>query len=140
MKKLICFVLLNATVWAQTPTAISSMPHVSRFVAPAYPSKARTGRMQGETTSEVQVRTDGTVDSVNVTMAHPVFREYVQDALKQWKFEATGKTFAQTVTVRFWLDGCDDKTFPVGETRVQADLPQLVEVRTCAEPVITNTN
>jgi hypothetical protein len=73
-------------------------------------------------------------------MAHPFFRDYVQSALKQWRFEPTGKPFIQRVSVRFWLDGCDDKNFPSGETRVQADLPQLVEVRTCLEVVVVNTN
>ena len=141
MTKLILCTLLFATVWAQTP----SPPHVTKFVAPAYPWKARAARMQGETTTELQVRADGSVESVNVTMAHAIFRDYVEAALKQWEFEPTGKTFVQKVTVRFSLvDGCDDirSSGPDAyrETRVQARLPQLVEVRTCPELIITNTD
>jgi Gram-negative bacterial TonB protein C-terminal len=101
--------------------------------------------MQGETTTELEVRADGTVESVNVTMAHPVFRDYVEGALKQWEFEPTGKMFVQKVTVRFSLvDGCED-IHSIGpdvyrETRVQARLPQLVEVRTCPELIVINTD
>ena len=136
MTRLISCVLLFGTVWAQTPSPPPSSNHVTKFVAPVYPSKARFSRVQGETTSIVQVRANGTVDSVNVTMAHPFFRECVQSALKQWEFEPTGKPFAQEITVRVWLGVCDDKSFPIGETRVQADLPHLVEVRTCGEVLV----
>jgi TonB family protein len=129
MRPILC-IFLFATLWSQTPSPPVRSLHVTKFVAPAYSLKARTSRVQGETTSEVQIRADGTVDSVNVTKAHPFFREYVQSALKQWRFEPTGTTFTQEITVRFRLDVCD-KDFPAGETRVQADLPQLVEVRTC---------
>jgi TonB family protein len=140
MKRLTSCVLLFGTVWAQTPSSPVSLNHVTKFVAPVYPSKARFSRVQGEATSTIQVRADGTVDSVNVTMAHPFFREYVLSALKQWEFEPTGKPFAEKVTVRFWLDVCNDKSFPIGETRVQAKLPQLVEVQTCGEVPVNYAN
>jgi TonB family protein len=114
MTKLILCIFLFATVWAQTPSPSVSSHHVTKFVAPVYSSKARTSRVQGETTSEVQIRADGTVDSVNVTVAHPFFRDYVQSALKQWRFEPTGATFTEKITVRFWLDICD-KDFRMGK-------------------------
>jgi|SRR5450759_2673181 TonB family protein len=145
MKKVILCIFLFATVWAQTPASSAPSPRVTKFVAPAYPWKARKARIQGETKSEIQVRADGTVDAVNVTMAHPIFRDYVEAALKQWEFEPTGKTFAQKITVRFsLLDGCDDirSSDPdvYRETRVQAQLPQLVEVKSCLEPIIVEQN
>jgi TonB family protein len=144
MTKLLLCIFLIATLWAQTLSPLPS-PHVARFVAPAYPWKARAARMQGETATELQVRADGTVQSANVTMAHPFFRDYVEAALKQWEFEPTGRTFVQKVTVRFSLvDGCDDlrssRPDAYRETRVQARLPSLVEVRTCPELIVTNTN
>jgi len=145
MRKVILCIFLFATVWAQTPNPLAPSPHVTKFVAPAYPWQARKARIQGETTSEIQIRADGTVESVNVTMAHAIFRDYVQAALKQWEFGPTGKPFIQKVTVRFSLvDGCDDvrSSSPdvYRETRVQARLPQLVEVKTCLEPTIVETN
>jgi len=145
MKRLILCISLCATVGAQTPLSPVPTPHVTNFVAPAYPWKARVARIQGETTIELQVRADGSVESAKVTMAHPVFRDYVADALRQWEFEPTGKTFVQKVTVRFSLvDGCDNirtsDPAPYRETRVKAHLPQLVEVGTCLEPTTTNTD
>lgn len=131
---------------AQTPSKTGTALQVKRFVAPAYPAAARKGRMQGTTASELQVRPDGTVDSVKVVMAHPVFQEYVEAALKQWVFEPVPRLTTLKVTVRFWLDGCGEpapnqtREQLFGETLVQADLPDLVEIRTCLEPVITTTN
>ena len=140
-KAMLCFFLFGIAL-AQTPGAPS--PHVTKFVAPAYPWKARVVRMQGETTSEIRVRADGTVESVNVTMAHPFFRDYVSVALKQWEFESNGKMFTQRVTVRFSLDDCHDvhsiDANAYRETHVQAQLPQLVDVSMCAELITTDVN
>jgi hypothetical protein len=92
------------------------------------------------------VRADGTVESVTITKAHPFFRDYVEVALKQWEFESNGKSFKQGVTVRFsLLDGrCDDirslNPGPYRETRVNAHLPESVEISTCTEPVVVNEN
>jgi hypothetical protein len=100
--------------------------------------------MQGETTTELQVRADGTVESANVSMAHPFFRDYVEAALKQWEFEPTGKAFVQKVTLRFSLDGCDNvhssNPNAYRETHVQAQLPQLVEVTTCTDLISIDVN
>ncbi|HEX7423395.1 MAG TPA: energy transducer TonB [Terriglobales bacterium] len=144
MTRLILCIFLFTTVWAQTPTPSAPSPHVTKFVAPAYPWRAREIRMQGETTTELQVRADGTVESANVTMAHPFFRDYVEAALRQWEFEPTGKTFAQKVTVRFSLGGCGNvhsiNANAYKETRVQAQLPQLVEVTTCTDLISIDVN
>jgi|SRR5579863_4159351 len=122
----------------------SSVPalHVKKFVAPAYPNLARKDRFEGTTTSEVQVRADGTVESVKVTMAHPLFSAHVEQALKQWVFEPTGAPTTLKVRVKFSLvEGCD--RVPVeslSETRVEADLPDTVSVSTCIEAIVTNTD
>jgi len=81
-------------VLAQTPSETKTTLHIKRFVVPAYPVAARKGRMQGPTTTELQVRPDGTVDSANVVRAHPIFQDYVEAALKQWVFEPVPKLTA----------------------------------------------
>jgi hypothetical protein len=100
--------------------------------------------MQGETTTDLRVRADGTVESAEVTMAHPFFRGYVEAALKQWEFEPTGKTFIQTVNVRFSLGDCrhvhSSNANAYRETHVEAHLPQLVEVTTCTDPITVEVN
>jgi len=144
MTKLIVCILIFATASAQTPIPSAPTPHVTKFVAPPYPWRAREIRMQGETTTELQVRADGTVESAKVTMAHPFFRHYVEAALKQWEFEPTGKMFAQKVTVRFSLGDCghvhSSNPNAYRETRVEAQLPQLIEVTTCTDPISIEVN
>jgi TonB family protein len=131
--------LFSVGLRPQTLTGTATTLHIKKFVAPAYPSAARKNRMQGTTTSELQVRADGTVESVKVVMAHPVFHFYVEKALRQWLFEPSVKSTPLTVTVRFSLDECQGYE-ESSETLVQAELPDSVEVRTCLEPIVTNVN
>ena len=141
MKRLIVCLVGFSALWAQIPNAVIPLPHVAKFVAPAYPWKAREIRMQGETTAELKVRADGTVESADITNAHPFFRTPVQSALNQWRFEPTGQPFVQKVTVRFRLDDCAHIQIDAyKETRVQADLPQLVEIATCPDIIVTTNN
>jgi TonB family C-terminal domain len=115
--------------------------HVKKFVAPAYPPLARKNRMQGTTTSVVEVRADGTVASVTVTMAHPFFHVGVAAALRQWTFEPVGVPTSLKVTVKFSLENCDEIPLEaLTETRVQADLPDTVEVDTCLAAIETDVD
>jgi TonB family protein len=122
-------------------TSSTSTLHVKKFIAPAYPTLARGGRFEGSTTSEVRVRADGTVDSVEVVSAHPLFRLNVEQALRQWVFEPTGDPASLKVTVKFSLtEGCDKiPDDSVIETRVIANLPDTVFVNTCTEPIVTTS-
>ena len=135
--------LLGCLSRAQTP---SGGLRVKKFVAPAYPAAARENRMQGTAITELQVSADGTIGSVKVVDAAPLFRDYVEAALKQWVFEPIPQPAILRVTVKFFLDSCG-KAAPhqeapqlFGETLVQAELPGMVEIRTCLKPVITNAN
>jgi TonB family protein len=140
------FSLCSLVSMGQTPKEATEPLHVKKFVAPAYPDAARKNRMQGTTTAEIQVGADGAVDFVKVVMAHPVFHDYVEAALKQWTFDPIAKPARLKVNVRFWLDACGDLARSnqgepiVGETVVKADLPDNVEVRTCLDPIVTNVN
>ena len=80
--------------------------HLVRFVAPAYPALARTGRMQGKVTASIDINRDGSVASTTITMAHPVFHGYVEKALSQWKFEPVGEPATLDVVVDFKIDEC----------------------------------
>jgi TonB family protein len=124
---------------AQVPAETAPTLHVKKFVAPAYPVLARYGRIQGTTTTDLQVRADGTVESVKVTMAHPVFHSYVQKALRQWLFESSARSATLTVTVKFSLSDCIGHESSA-ETLVQADLPSAVEVTTCLAPITVTNN
>ncbi len=84
----------------------------------------------GTTVSRVTVSPEGTVESVSTVRAHTVFERAVKDALKQWRFQpsSTGFTLEVKVSFEFYDEECDKPLTP--ETKVIADLPQSVIVRT----------
>jgi hypothetical protein len=64
----------------------------------------------------------------------------VEAALKQWVFEPAQTSGDLNVTVWFQLDDCDEAHADSPETHIEADLPDLVKVRTCLDPIITTNN
>src|SRR6266581_6876601 len=126
-KHAVVTVLLAIAAYAQTGNgdAVS----VRHFVAPTYPATAWLSRIQGTAVAEVAIRADGAVDSVKVISAHPMFREPLETALKQWLFQTSAATTLR-VTTRFQLDAdCPltgsqepDKRYYI-QTQASADLP-----------------
>jgi hypothetical protein len=139
-KHVVVTVLLAIAACAQTGNGFAVS--VRHFVAPAYPATAWLSRIQGTAVAEVAIKSDGVVDSVKVISAHPMFREPLETALKQWLFQTSAATTLR-VTTRFQLDAdCPltgsqepDKRYYV-QTQVSADLPANIEVKTCL-PIIT---
>jgi TonB family protein len=119
---------------------------VRHFVAPDYPVAAWLARIQGTVVTQVSIKSDGTVDSVTFVSAHPIFRRSVEAAIDQWAFEVSTATDLM-ITTEFKLDAdCpltgsqeSDKRY-YAQTRVSADLPSKVEVKTCLPIVTTETN
>jgi TonB family protein len=134
--------LFIAAACAQTTDSRFSVS-VQHFVAPAYPVAAWLARVQGTVSTEVIIKPDGTVDSVKLISAHPMFREPVETALKQWSFGPISMATTRKITIRFQLDAdCPltgsqepDKRYYV-QTRVSADLPSKIDVTTCL-PITT---
>jgi len=130
---------------SQTNRESSQVLHLSRFAAPAYPAAARMARIQGKADVDLQISADGAVTSVMVK-SHPLFQRYVEEALKQWRFESLTEPATLHVVVNFEIEGCDHvKPEPLGsaqvrETRVSADLPGKVIVSTCADFIITTNS
>jgi hypothetical protein len=135
-KHFFAIVMLAIAACAQTGNndAPASVRH---FIAPAYPITAWLARIQGTAVAEVAIKADGAVDSVKVISAHPMFREPLETALKQWLFQTSTATTLR-VTTRFQLDAdCPltgsqepDKRYYV-QTQVSADLPATIDVKTC---------
>jgi TonB family protein len=111
---------------------------VRHFVAPAYPLVAWLARIEGTVVIDVTVKAEGAVHSVKFISAHPVFREAVETAMKQWSFLPASTTTDERVTIRFQfegdcpLTGSDEpsKAYYV-QTWISADLPSNIEVATC---------
>lgn len=133
--------LLLSSLLGQTQDNAIQALHVKKFVAPVYPATARKARIMGRTTTELQIRADGKVDSAKILTAYPLFADPVETALKRWVFEPIPKPATLQVNVQFSLGGCDEPGFPSsGETVVLADLPENVDVKSCVEPAVTNVN
>ena len=118
---------------------------VRHFVAPTYPAAAWLARIQGTVVTEVSIKLDGTVDSVTFVSAHPLFRKSVETALERWEFKVSTATTLK-ITAQFLID--DDcrltgsqepaKRYYV-QTKVSADLPASVEIKTCS-PILETEN
>ena len=139
---------LSFGIGASTPISrkAESISSGRIFVAPTYPVAAWLARVQGTVVTEVIIEPDGKADSVKFISAHPMFREPVETALKQWSFQPVSTATTLKVTIHFQLDAdCpltgsqepDKRYYP--RTRVSADLPSKIEVATCL-PITTTIN
>jgi TonB family protein len=125
---LVVLCALSVPVFAQSggkPT-----PRLVHFVAPPYPRQAKDQSLIGTASFMVTVAKSGTVSAVKTISSHPVFEKPVTDAIAQWRFEPAAEVynFAVTFTFEFYDEPCDKPLTP--ETRVVADLPTSVTIRT----------
>ena len=119
------------------------MPALVTFVAPAYPRAAKDQRIIGKTLTRITVNRDGVVTEVKTISAHPVFEDYVLEALKQWRFKPSTQVHTLQVTCSFEFDGrCEgsDKHPVTAETRVSAELPTVVHIQTALQCVERSVN
>ena len=131
------------TLHSQPTTRVEAdAPTVVKFVAPAYPRAAKDQRISGKTITRVSVGRDGSVKELNTVLAHPIFKQYVLDALSQWQFKPAVHEYALEITCLFELDQakCEGTDLhPItSETHVSAELPSVVHIRTglqCIERV-----
>jgi TonB family protein len=87
----------------------------------------------GKTLTHITVNRDGAVTEVKTISAHPVFENYVLEALKQWRFKPSAQEHTLQVTCPFeFMDDKCEGTYkhPVtSETHVSADLPTVVHIK-----------
>ncbi len=125
--------LLGRLLAAQAPaTDEKNTPVVVAFVAPAYPKAARDQRIQGVTLTEVFINPEGVVTEAKTIQAHPVFEEYVLEALKQWRFRPSEQARTLQITCRFELlpECAESSKRPIAsETYVSAELPTVVHIK-----------
>jgi TonB family protein len=90
-------------VVARYRQSASESPAVIAAVAPtAYPAIALSANAHGEVIVEVQVNTEGKVESAKVISGHPLLQSVSEVAAKQWKFSsAEGVPKARTVKLTF---------------------------------------
>jgi protein TonB len=56
-------------------------------VTPAYPSLAKTARIQGHVLLAVIIGTNGSVQEVKLVSGHPLLAAAAMDAVKQWTYK-----------------------------------------------------
>ena len=79
------------------------MPEKIAHVQPAYPSIARTSRVQGTVEIEIVIGPEGNVEKTRVVRSIPVFDEAAVSAVRQWKYKPTvidGAAVPVTMIVR----------------------------------------
>jgi len=143
-KRVVTTVLLAIAASAQTASSGASVS-VRHFVAPAYPAAAWLAGIQGTTVADVTIKADGSVDSVKIISALPIFRGSLETALRQWLFQ-TSEAGALRITTRFEFEDCPlsdsgepGKLYYI-RTTVTADLPSFVAVKTCPHVIETVVN
>ena len=128
--------LSNAlTLLTQVSSAVGAdVPTLTRFVAPPYPRSAKDQRISGKTLTRLSINRDGFVTEAKMITANRVFKDYVLEALKQWRFKPSDHEYTVEVTCLFEFtegkcDGADG--YPItSETNVSAELPAVVHIRT----------
>jgi protein TonB len=85
-------------------------PRRVKYVAPAYPTLAVDGRVQGVVILECAIDARGRVESVEVLRGNPLLNDAAADAVRQWVYTPTlvngvPVPVLMTVTVTFQLTG-----------------------------------
>ena len=70
-------------------------------VMPQYPSIARTMRIQGTVRVDVLVEPNSKVKSFEVKGGHPLLVQSAEDALREWKWEATPHESHEIIELKF---------------------------------------
>lgn len=137
---LLVFFLLFLSVFVSAQKQDNDAAELVHFVAPAYPRAAKDQRIMGTTVTRVTVRTDGAVGAATTVRSHPIFENYVLEALKQWKFKPSSHehTLEITCSFEFYDEDCDKPLTP--ETSVSAELPTMIRIRSGLQCVQASTS
>jgi len=100
------------------PVPVARPPRVSRMmegnlvhkVQPAYPSPARSARIQGAVVLRAIISKAGTIENLQVLSGHPLLVQAAIDAVKQWRYRPYNLNgdpveVETQVTVNFILSG-----------------------------------
>ena len=94
-------ILTFVPIHARSQETSESGRKIVSKVVPLYPGIARSMRIQGIVRADVLVAPNGKVTSIEVKGGHPLLAQAAQEALRQWKWEATSKETHESVELRF---------------------------------------
>jgi TonB family protein len=77
---------------AQSGTSVQSAGNVSltKLFQPVYPPLAKQTRITGDVLIEIEVRRDGSVESISVVSGHPLLKQAAVDSTQHSQFECKG--------------------------------------------------
>jgi TonB family protein len=86
---------------ARVPNEPTGLRRVRSNVTPVYPDVARRMAIKGTVQLKVKVSGEGVVRGVDVVGGNPVLVEALVSAVKQWRFESTGRDTVELVKYTF---------------------------------------
>jgi TonB family protein len=86
---------------AQSGSTDEGKRKVKTKVSPPYPDLARRMSVAGKVKIEVVITPDGHVRSTRVVGGHPLLVQACQDAVKEWRFNASPEETTQVVEFEF---------------------------------------
>ena len=97
-------VALGMSVFVWVPATVAqekSDRKLVKKVQPTYPPLAGRMHLSGAVKVVLQVTPEGKVASVHTVGGSPILASAVEDAVKQWKYEAAAKQSSEEVTIAF---------------------------------------
>ncbi|SRR6266481_5338570 len=111
--------LLVAVSGVDEPTRQPSAVHVESL---AYPELARQTQVQGAVDVEIEIDSQGNVFSASVTSGHPLLKQYVEENIRSWRFDASSSDNMRRLTVR------DEFVLEPPRNLLSAGLTQLIRL------------
>ncbi len=74
---------------------------ITKRVEPLYPLIAKQARLSGTVRLAFVVTPDGAVKNVRTLGGNPVLATAAEEAIKQWKYEASKKESTESIAIRF---------------------------------------
>ena len=93
LTKLLAMIFVFSAVLTRLPaqsangTTTQESVVLTKLFQPVYPPLARQTRIVGDVELQLEVRADGSVESVNVVSGHPLLKQAAVDSAKQSRFE-----------------------------------------------------
>ena len=97
----LCLVVVPLQGFAQSASQSIGARKVRVNVNPEYPEVARKLAIRGVVQLWVKVTGDGAVKQVESTGGNPVLVDAAMNAVKKWRYEATGKETVEPVKITF---------------------------------------
>jgi TonB family protein len=97
---LLCTVFTHSS-FSQSQSDVTGKRRLLERSQPAYPSLARTLRLEGVVRLEAVVSPDGSVKAVGIKDGHPVLADAAASAVRHWKWERASQESTELVEVKF---------------------------------------